>query len=98
HVSQVYQGNHITDLVVMLAPEVRNDIARVGGLQLRTRDGRLVRLVEVADIQLTGGRYKILHHGGQRIQTVTASVVGRDIRDFETDVRDRVAKDVKLSP
>jgi Cu/Ag efflux pump CusA len=57
-----------------------------------------VRLAEVADIQLTGGRYKILHHGGQRIQTVTASVVGRDIRDFENDVRNRIAKDVKLSP
>ena len=98
HVAQVYQGNHITDLVVMLAPEVRNDIARVGRLQLRSRDGRLVRLAEVADIQLTGGRYKILHHGGQRIQTVTASVVGRDIRDFENDVRGRIAKDVKLSP
>ena len=98
HVSQVYQGNHITDLVVMLAPEVRNDIARVGGLQLRSRDGRPVRLAEVADIQLTGGRYKILHHGGQRIQTVTANVVGRDIRDFENDVRSRIARDVKLSP
>ena len=98
HVSQVYQGNHITDLVVMLAPEVRNDIARVGGLQLRSRDGRLVRLAEVTDIQLTGGRYKILHHGGQRIQTVTANVVGRDIRDFENDVRSRIARDVKLSP
>jgi Cu/Ag efflux pump CusA len=98
HVAQVYQGNHITDLVVMLAPEVRNDIARVERLQLRSRDGRLVRLAEVADIQLTGGRYKILHHGGRRIQTVTASVVGRDIRDFENDVRGRIAKDVKLSP
>jgi len=98
HVAQVYQGNHITDLVVTLTPEVRNDIARVGRLQLRSRDGRLVRLAEVADIQLTGGRYKILHHGGQRIQTVTASVVGRDIRDFENDVRNRIAKDVKLSP
>jgi CzcA family heavy metal efflux pump len=98
HVAQVYQGSNVINLVVVLKPELRNDINRVGQLQLRARDGRLVRLSEVADIQLTGGRYKILHHGGRRIQTVTANVAGRDIREFENEVRERIAAEVKLSP
>jgi len=97
-VAQVYQGNRVVNLTVVLAPEVRDDIAHVGRLQLRAADGRLVRLGDVADIELTGGRYKILHHGGRRIQTVTANVIGRDIQDFEGDVRNAIAKDVKLSP
>ena len=48
--------------------------------------------------ELTGGRYKILHSGGRRIQTVTASVAGRDLQDFESDVaRARSRKQVKLA-
>lgn len=96
--AQVYQGSYVTSLVVMLTPEVRNDMARVGRLQLRAQDGRLVRLSDVADIQLTGGRNKILHHGGRRIQTVTANIANRDISDFEDEVRQRIAQDVKLAP
>jgi Cu/Ag efflux pump CusA len=97
-VGQLYQGGRVLDLVVVLDPAVRNDIGRVGALQLRAADGRLVRLAQVADIQLTGGRYKILHAGGRRLQTVTANVEGRDVSDFERDVRERLAADVKLSP
>ncbi|PWT75365.1 MAG: CusA/CzcA family heavy metal efflux RND transporter, partial [Proteobacteria bacterium] len=96
-VAQVYQSSRLVNLVVVLAPEVRNRVASISRLQLRASDGRLVRLADVADIELSGGRYKILHSGGRRIQTVTAGVGGRDIEAFERDVRARVAKDVKLA-
>jgi Cu/Ag efflux pump CusA len=46
---------------------------------------------------MTGGRYKVLHSGGRRIQTVTANVVGRDIAEFERDARARIESQVKLS-
>ena len=55
-------------------------------------------LRDIADIELTGGRYKILHSAGRRIQTVTAGAVGRDIQDFESDARSRIGKEVKLAP
>ena len=97
NVAQLYQGGRVLDLVVVLDPAVRNDMGRVGTLQLRAADGRLVRLGQVADIQLTGGRYKILHAGGRRLQTVTANVERRDVSDFERAVRERLATDVKLS-
>ena len=47
---------------------------------------------------LTGGRYKILHAGGGRLQTVTASFEGRDLESFETAVRQHVAARVRPSP
>jgi CzcA family heavy metal efflux pump len=97
-VAQVYQGGHMLDLVVVLEPSVRDDMGRVGALQLRAADGRLLRLSQVADIHLSGGRYKILHAGGRRLQTVTANVERRDISDFERDVHERLARDVKLAP
>ena len=96
-VGQVYRQGQVLDLVVVLEPKTRNDLGRVGNLQLRAADGRLIRLAQVADISLTGGRYKILHAGGRRLQTVTANVEGRDAGAFARDVRARIARDVRLA-
>ncbi len=95
--AQVFRGNQIIDLVVVLDPAHRNRINEVAALPLRNPDGRMVRLGDVADIAVTGGRYKILHDGGRRIQTVTAGVSGRDIEQFERDARARIGAQVKLS-
>lgn len=97
-VAQVYQGNRVVTLAVVLAPQVRNRIAQIGRLQLRAADGRLVPLSEVADITMGGGRYKILHSSGRRMQTVTSNVGERDLEAFEADVRARLAKEVQLAP
>ncbi len=96
-VGQIYQGARVIDVVVVLSPEVRNQVGRVGQLHIKAADGRLVRLNEIADIGVTGGRYKILHSGGRRIQTVTANIEGRDAAQFETDARARIATHAKLS-
>jgi CzcA family heavy metal efflux pump len=97
-VGQVHEGAKVIDLVVLLAPEARNAITGVGGLLLHNPEGRLVRLDEVADVQMTGGRYKVLHYGGRRIQTVTANFAGRDLGSFEREARDTISAQVKLSP
>lgn len=96
-VGQVYRGTQVIDLVVSLRPETRNDIARIGDLALRNPDGRLVRLADVADIAVTGGRYKVLHSGGRRIQTVTSNISGRDLRAFEVRARKAIGEQVNTS-
>lgn len=96
-VGQIHQGTQVIDLVVLLAPEARNDITGVQELLLRNPDGRLVRLDEVADVRVTGGRYKVLHYGGRRIQTVTANFSGRDLGGFEREARAAIAGQVQLS-
>ena len=97
-VGQIYRGTQVIDLVVVLPPRIRDSIAQVGWLTLRNPDGRLVRLSDIADIDVTGGRYKVLHSGGRRIQTVTADVDGRDLQAFEQDASRQIAKQVRLSP
>ncbi|MGH8863579.1 MAG: efflux RND transporter permease subunit, partial [Burkholderiales bacterium] len=96
-VAQIYRGSQVLDLVVMLAPQHRDRINEVGALPLRNPDGRLLGLADVATIEMTGGRYKVLHSGGRRIQTVTVNVVGHDIAEFERDSRARIESQVKLS-
>ena len=95
--AQIFRGNQVIDLVVILDPSHRNRINDVSALPLRNPDGRLIRLGDVADVEIAGGRYKILHDGGRRIQTVTASVGGRDIEQFERAARAHIAAEVKLS-
>ena len=97
-VGQIYEGSRVVDLVVVLEPHVRNQVPAVGNLRLRAADARLVRLDEVADVGLTGGRNKILHASGRRLQTVTADFGGRDLARFDTEVRARIAERVRLSP
>ncbi|HET6756646.1 MAG TPA: efflux RND transporter permease subunit, partial [Burkholderiales bacterium] len=97
-VGQVYLGNRVVDITVVLSPEARKRITQVADLSLRNPEGKIVKLSDVADIEVAGGRYKILHLGGKRLQTITANAGGRDIEDFAAEVKERIAREVKLSP
>jgi CzcA family heavy metal efflux pump len=96
-VGQLRQGTQAIDLVVLLPPEQRDSVAKVGTLSLRNPDGRLVTLSDVADVEVTGGRAKVLHSGGRRLQTVTAGVNGRDLQSFEREARRAIDQQVRLS-
>jgi CzcA family heavy metal efflux pump len=96
-VGQVQQANRTIDVVVVLSPEERRAPAQIEMLPLRSAGGTLVRLGDVADVSMGSGRYKILHQGGKRIQTVTANIEDRDLQDFSTDVKRAIAERVKLS-
>ncbi|MGH8729503.1 MAG: efflux RND transporter permease subunit, partial [Burkholderiales bacterium] len=97
-VGQVYLGNRVVDITVVLAPDARKRITQVADLSLRNPEGKIVKLADLAEIDVTGGRYKILHLGGKRLQTITANAGGRDVEDFAQEVKDRIAREVQLSP
>lgn len=95
---QVYEGNRVTGIAVILDPAQRKNITQVGHLPLRNPDGRIVRLNEVADIAQASGRSKILHGGGKRIQTITCNVVNRDVEAVSDELKKRIHAEVHLSP
>jgi len=97
-VTQVYEGNRVVGVSVLLAQEARDDIQEAGNLPLFNTDGKLIRLADVADIVQENGRSKILHAGAKRIQTVTANVVERDIGSFTDELKARLKTDLTLSP
>lgn len=96
-VTQVYEGNRVIGVSVLLAQEARDDIQEAGSLPLFNTDGKLIRLRDVADIVQENGRSKILHAGAKRIQTVTANVVERDIGSFTDELKARLKTDLVLS-
>ena len=96
-VAQVYQGNRVIGVSVLLNLEARDDVQEAGNLPLFNAEGKLLRLRDVADIVQENGRSKILHAGAKRIQTVTANVVDRDIGTFTDELKSRLSTDLALS-
>lgn len=96
NVGQVYDGDQIFDVSVILPPSQRQDPSAVSDLLLRNGDGVTVPLRDVATIYTTRGRKAILHEGGRRVATITANVTGRDTASFVAAARAKLAKQVTL--
>jgi Cu/Ag efflux pump CusA len=86
-VGQSYEGNRVFNVITILDGESRNSVAKVANLPLRTPAGNFVFLHQIADVYQTAGRHQVLHFGGQRVQAVTANVIGRDVASFVADAR-----------
>jgi CzcA family heavy metal efflux pump len=97
-VAQTFEGSRIIGVDVVLAPQARSNILQVGNLPLKNPEGKILRLKDIADIRQENGRSKILHAGAKRIQTVTANVVDRDIASFAAEMKQRIGKEITLSP
>ena len=91
------QGNKIYNVAVTLTPELRQQVESIAKLPIRTQDGTLITLEQVAEIRHTASRYNILHQGSQRRQTVTGNVLARDLDDFMAELKARVLSEVSFS-
>ncbi|HLY45524.1 MAG TPA: efflux RND transporter permease subunit [Stellaceae bacterium] len=95
-VGQVYDGNRVFPVIAILDPASRAGIGQVADLPLRTPGGAYVQLRQVADVEPGSGRYQIVHLAAQRLQTVTANVVGRDVVSFAAEARAQIEKSLAL--
>ena len=95
-VGEVHEKERVFQVAVILDDATRNDVARIGGVMLRNGEGLQVPLRELADIELSSGRYNIPHTGARRRQTVGSDISGRDLESFVAEVRETLAKKVQL--
>jgi CzcA family heavy metal efflux pump len=96
-VAKYQEDNRIFDVTVILPEEKRQVLEDVRQLPIKTSDGLLLPLEEFADIRQQSGRYNILHQNGQRLQSITSSVVGRDIVGFMDELEKTVLERVKFN-
>jgi CzcA family heavy metal efflux pump len=96
-VGKNFQGNKAVNIAVALMPELRQQPESIAQLPIRTQDGTLIKLEQVAEIRHTAGRYNILHQGSQRRQAVTCTVIGRDLDAFMRELKTRVLKEIPVS-
>lgn len=93
-VAEVYEGNRVFDVVVVLDPAQRRDPESIGALFLQNAQGTRLPLRELADIYPSAGRSMIVHDGARRRQQVTCNVEGRDVASFMAELKRKVAREV----
>ncbi|WP_417510635.1 efflux RND transporter permease subunit [Methylophaga sp.] len=96
-VGQVYEGNQVFDVVVVLPEELRKQPQQLRVLPIQTPEGVMLRLQDIAVIQQVSGRHMIQHRGSQRLQTVTANVTDRDLSSFFAELKERVHDEVAFT-
>jgi Cu/Ag efflux pump CusA len=94
--AQIYEGNRVFDVVVILDEASRRDPENLGALLLRNAQGLRLPLRELADLYLASDRSLLIHDGAQRLQQVTCNVAGRDTAGFVADLKKRVAAKVSF--
>jgi Cu/Ag efflux pump CusA len=91
-VGQIYEGNRVYDVAVILASSGRSRMSEIGALPLRSPDGNYVTLKQLAAIDESSGRYVILHQGARQVQTITCDVQGRAVDSFVAEARKRISR------
>ncbi len=97
-VAQIYDGNKVFDVTVILDPASRKAPEAIGSLLLRNAEGTRVPLRELADVFPTTGRYVVAHEGARRRVQVTCNVAGRDLASFVADIKKQIAAKVSFPP
>lgn len=93
---QIYEGNRVFDVDVILDPLLRRTSSTLGGLLVENAGGLGVPLSQLADIYPATGRAMISHEGARRRQTVTCDTEGRDVASVVADIKKKVAAEVRL--
>jgi len=92
--AQLYEGEKVFNVTVILAPAARQQPEAVGDLLVANAQGVQMPLRELADISLATGRYAILHDGARRRQTITCNPAGRDVASFVAEAKATIAAKV----
>jgi len=96
--STVLQGDRVIAIRVLAS---RPSVARVAALRdlpLRTRDGTLVKLSQVVDVEETPGQLELRREDLRQDVAVTARLEGRDMGSAMAEIRDRLSRDASLPP
>ncbi|MEQ1738601.1 MAG: efflux RND transporter permease subunit [Methyloglobulus sp.] len=96
-VGKTFEGNKIFDIAVTLLPEQKTNIMAISELPIKTLDGTVIKLAQVADIKPNTGRYNILRQNSQRKQTITATIVEGDMDAFMQTLKAQVLKEISFA-
>jgi cobalt-zinc-cadmium resistance protein CzcA len=94
----IIDGNRRYPIIVRLPETLRKKVEEMKKLPLRTSDGGLVTLGQVADFKVEEKVNTITREMGQRRAAIMVNLRGRDVESFVLEARDKVATQVKLPP
>ncbi len=94
----VIDGNRRYPIVIRLPENLRKQTAQMKSLPLRTSDGGLVTLGQVADFRSAEKVNAIAREMGQRRAAIMVNLRSRDVESFVAEAQAEVARNIKLPP
>jgi cobalt-zinc-cadmium resistance protein CzcA len=95
---QIINGNERYDIYVRLGEAFRNSPEAIQDLVLHAPNGALVRLGDVAKVEIISGPPEIRRDDVQRRVVVKTNLEGRDLGGLVQELRQKIAAEIKLPP
>jgi multidrug efflux pump subunit AcrB len=96
--SNVLEGDRVVTIRVRVDTANIGRVASLRELPLRTSDGSLVKLSQVADISETSGQLELRREDLRQDIAVTARLENRDLGSAVAEIRNKLAADTSLPP
>jgi CzcA family heavy metal efflux pump len=96
--SSMLQQDRLIKVRVIFPANVRTSLDNVKALQVRSSSGQLFRLDQVAEIDIDKGQAEIERENLRQMIAVTGRLEGSDLGTAIRQIREQLAKDVKLPP
>ena len=96
--SSILQQDRLIKVRVIFPADVRTSLDKVKALQVRSSSGQFLRLDQVSDIEIDKGQAEIGRENLRQMVAVTGRLEGNDLGTAIRQIRDQLAKDVKLPP
>jgi heavy metal efflux system protein len=92
----IVDGNRRFPIITRLPESARQDFAGVARLPVRTADGGLITLGQVADVGVTESVNTISREAFQRRMAIQVNLRGRDVQSFVLEAQEKIAAEVKM--
>jgi multidrug efflux pump subunit AcrB len=96
--STILQQDRLIAVRVIFPPEARNSLEKLRALQVRSSSGALFRLDQVAQIYYDKGQTEIHRDGLRQTVAVTGRLEGKDLGTGISEIKNLLAKEVRLPP
>jgi multidrug efflux pump subunit AcrB len=96
--SSILQQDRLIKVRVIIPANVRTSLDNVKALQVRSSSGQLFRLDQVAEIEIDKGQAEIERENLRQMIAVTGRLEGSDLGTAIRQIREQLAKDVKMPP
>ena len=97
-IGQVFQQTRRFGILVRFDEKYRKDSDAIGNIRVRTPEGALIPISDVATISEVIGPIQINREKNQRRIVIQANVEGRDLGSVVEEIQARIKKQVSLKP
>ena len=92
----IVDGNRRYSIITRLAESSRQDFANVANLPVRTTDGGMITLGQVADVSMSESVNTISREAFQRRMAIQVNLRGRDVQSFVLEAQEKIGAGVKM--